>query len=62
VSAGWTVKELDVGTFGAALFRRHGITERSVLYVGSRGIAPRHLIERRARGIVRCCAAAVPIA
>lgn len=34
--AGWDVSEWDASRFGAAVFRRHGITERSVLYVGQR--------------------------
>ena len=35
-ASGWNVAELGVETFGAETFRRHGITQRSVLYVGSK--------------------------
>jgi SAM-dependent methyltransferase len=35
-ATGWNVSELGAETFGAGTFRRHGITERSVLYVGSK--------------------------
>lgn len=35
-ASGWTIAELGAGAFGEGAFRRHGITERSVLYVGSK--------------------------
>jgi SAM-dependent methyltransferase len=35
-ASGWNVRELGAEAFGADSFQRHGITERSVLYVGSK--------------------------
>ena len=37
--SGWDIVELDRATFGDDVFRQHGITERSVLYVGCRRAA-----------------------
>ena len=35
-ASGWQVRELGAAAFGVDTFRKHGITERSVLYVGSK--------------------------
>lgn len=37
--AGWTIGEYGTTAFGPGVFRSHGITERSVLYVGSKRAA-----------------------
>lgn len=38
-SSGWDVSQYDANVIGPAVFREHGITERSVLYVGNKRAA-----------------------
>jgi hypothetical protein len=37
--SGWDVSQYDANAIGPAVFREHGITERSVLYVGHKRAA-----------------------